>query len=100
MAAVLELLYEVQQYEARRRAEWKASNGYSPVQYLMPNFLAHFPLVMESTEEQERLSWNKVSGLFRHHDAIPATFIDQSLLVEEIDLGVFGKPDMEIAGII
>ena len=37
-----------------------------------------------------------MSGLFRRRDAIPATFIDQSLLVEQMDLGVFGKPDMEI----
>ena len=48
---------------------------------------------MESTEEQERLSWNEVSRLFWRRDTIPATFIDQSLLVEQIDLGVFGKPD-------
>ena len=98
MAAVPELPYEVQQYEARRRAEFKASNGYSPIKYLTPNFLTYFPVVMESTEEQERLSWNEVSGLFWRRDTIPATFIDQSLLVEQIDLGVFGKPDsMEIA---
>ena len=98
MAAVPELPYEVQQYEARRRAEFKASNGYSPIKYLTPNFLTYFPVVMESTEEQERLLWNEVSGLFWRRDTIPATFIDQSLLVEQIDLGVFGKPDsMDIA---
>ena len=97
MAAVPELPYEVQQYEARKRAEFKASNGYSATKYLMPDFLMHFPVVMESTEAEEHLSWNEVSGLFRRRDAIPATFIDQSLLVEQIDLEVFGKPDMEIA---
>ena len=98
MAAVPELPYEVQQYQAWRRAEFKASNGYSPIKYLTPNFLTYFPVVMESTEEQERLSWNEVSGLFWRRDTIPATFIDQSLLVEQIDLDVFGKPDsMEIA---
>ena len=90
MAAVPELPYKVQQYEAWRRAEFKASNGYSPIKYLTPNFLAYFPVVMESTEEQERLLWNEVSGLFWRRDTIPTTFIDQSLLVEQIDLGVFG----------
>ena len=93
MAAVTELPYEIQQYEARRRAEFKASNGYTPVKYLTPQFLSHFPMVMESPEEQERLSWNEVSGLFRYRDAIPATFIDQNILVEQISLDVFGKPD-------
>ena len=38
-----------------------------------------------------------MSGLFWHRDTIPATFIDQILLVEKVDLGVFGKPDVEIA---
>ena len=28
---------------------------------------------------------------------IPATFIDQVLLIEEVEIGVFGKPDAEIA---
>ena len=66
--------------------------------YLTPNFLTYFPVVMESTEEEERLSWNEVSGLFWRRDTIPATFIDENLLVEQIDLDVFGKPDsMEIA---
>ena len=97
MAAVPELPYEVQQYEARKRAMFKASNGYSATKYLTPDFLKHFPVVMESTEAEEHLSWNEVSGLFRRRDAIPATFIDQSLLVEQIDLDVFGKRDMEVA---
>ena len=97
MAAVPELPYEVQQYEACKRAEFKASNGYSSTKYLTPDFLQHFPVVMESTDAEEHLSWNEVSRLFRRCDAIPATFIDQSLLVEQMDLEVFGKPDMEIA---
>ena len=92
MAAVLELPYEVQQFEVRRRAEFKASNGYAPVKYLTPQFLSYFPLVMESSEDQDRLSWNEVSGLFRRRDAIPATFIDQKILVEQISLDIFGEP--------
>ena len=92
MAAVPELPYEIQQHEARKRAEFKASNGLTPTKYLTPNFLTYFPLVMESPEEQERLSWNEVSGLFQRHDAIPATFIDDDILVEQISIDVFGKP--------
>ena len=97
MVAVPELPYKVQQHEARKRATFKASNGYSATKYLTPDFLKHFPVVMESTEVGEHLSWNEVSGLFRCRDAIPATFIDQGLLVEQVDLGVFGKRDMEVA---
>ena len=97
MAAVPELPYEVQQFEARKRATFKASNGHSAAQYLTPDFLKHFPVVMESTEVEEQLSWNEVSGLFRRRDAIPATFINQGLLVEQVELGVFGKRDMEVA---
>ena len=93
MAAVPELLYEIQEFEARRRAEFKASNRYAPVKYLTLQFLSYFPLVMESSEDQDRLSWNEVSGLFRCRDAIPATFIDQKILVEQISLDMFGNRD-------
>ena len=67
------------------------------MKYLTPNFLTRFPVVMESKEDKEHLTWNEVGGLFRRRDAIPATFIDQILLVQEVDLGVFGSPDAEIA---
>ena len=97
MAATPELPFEVQRREARRRAISKADNGFSSAKYLTPNFLMHFPVVMESTEDEEHLTWNEVSGLFWRRDTIPATFIDQALLVEQVDLDVFGKPDMEIA---
>ena len=97
MAVTPELPFKVQRCEARRRATFKASNGFSATKYLTPNFLTRFPVVMESTEDEEHLTWNEVGGLFWRHDAIPATFIDQTLLVEEVDLDVFGKPDMEIA---
>ena len=52
---------------------------------------------METTEAEDHLSWNEVSRLFRRRDAIPATFIDQALLVGQVDLGVFGRRDMEAA---
>ena len=97
MAAPSELPFEVQRREARRRATAKAKNGFSSMKYLTPNFLTHFPVVMECKEDEECLTWNEVSGLFRRCDAIPATFIDQVPLVQEVDLGVFGSPDAEIA---
>ena len=97
MAAPSELSFEVQRREARRRATAKAENGFSSTKYLTPNFLSRFPMVMESKEDEEHLTWNEVSGLFRRCDAVPATFIDQVLLVEEVDLGVFGNPGTEIA---
>ena len=93
MVAVAELSYEHQQFAARRIAEFKASNEYSPVQYLSPLFLSPFPLVMESAEEQEDLSWNDVSGLFQRRDTVPATFIDENILVEQIGLNVFEKQE-------
>ena len=43
------------------------------------------------------MTWNEVSGLFWRRDAIPATFIDQTILVEQVEIDVFGKPDMEVA---
>ena len=46
---------------------------------------------MSSAENFEGLSWNDVSGLFRHCDAIPVTFIDEDRLVEEVKLNVFDK---------
>ena len=91
MAAVAELPYEHQQFAVRQIAEFKASNGYSPVQYLSPLSLSHFPLVMESAGEQEDLSWNDVSRLFRRRDTVPATFIDENILVEQIGLNIFEK---------
>ena len=97
MAAITELPFEVQRHEARQRATFKASNGFSATKYLTPNFLTHFPVVMESTEDEEHLTWNEVSGLFWRRDTIPATFMDAALLVEQVDLDVFGKPDMEVA---
>ena len=97
MAAVAELLYELQQFAARQIAEFKASNGWTPIQYLSPHFLSYFPLVMEADEEKEGLSWNKVSGLFRRRDAISATFIDKKILVEQISLDMFDKESTEYA---
>ena len=98
MAVITELPNDVQQFEARRRATFKVSNGYPPTKYLTPEFLTHFSVVMEFTDEEDSLLWNEVSGLFRRRDTIPATFIDQTLLVEQVDLNVFGNPDsMEIA---
>ena len=91
MAAVPELSYEPQQYEIHQRANFKHSNGWRPVQYLSPNFLTRFPLAMSSAETPEGLSWNDVTGLFRHHDAIPVTFIDEDRLMEEVRLNVFDK---------
>ena len=97
MAATPELPFEVQRCEARQRATFKASNVFSATKYLTPNFLTHFPVVMESAEDEDHLTWNEVSGLFWRRDTIPATFIDQALLVEQVKLDVFGKPDTEIA---
>ena len=88
MAAVPELSYELQQHEIRQRANFKRSNGWGPVQYLSPNFLTRFPLAMSSAETPEGISWNDVTGLFRHRDAIPVTFIDEDRLVEEVRLNV------------
>ena len=97
MVAITELPFEVQRRKAWQRATFKASNGFPATKYLTPNFLIHLPVVMESTEDEKHLTWNEVSGLFWHRDTIPATFIDQALLVEQVDLDVFGKPDMEVA---
>ena len=58
---------------------------------MSPNFLTRFPLAMSSVENFEGLSWNDVSGLFRHCDAIPVTFIDEERLMEEVKLNVFDK---------
>ena len=91
MVAVPELPYEPQQHEIRQQVNFKHSNGWGPVQYLSPNFLTRFPLAMSSAENFEGLSWNDVSGLFRHRDAIPITFIDEDRLVEEVRLNVFDK---------
>ena len=65
MAASSELPYEVQRCEARRRAVIKTKSGLSPIQYLTPNFLSHFPVVMEPKESEEHPvpTWNKVGGL-------------------------------------
>ena len=93
MAAVPELLYELQHFEARWRAEYHASNEWCANQYLSPNFLSYFPVVIESAAKQENLSWNEVSGLFWHRDAIPATLIDEDLLMQLTTLGVFKKPE-------
>ena len=95
MAVPSELPYEVQQREARRRATAKAKNGFSSMEYLTLSFLSHFPMVMESKEDD--VTWNEVSRLFRRCDVIPATFIDQVILVQEVDLGVFGDSGTEIA---
>ena len=95
MAASTELSFRVQEREARRRATAKAKDGLSSTRYLTPSFLNYFPVVLESKEDD--VTWNEVSGLFRRRDAIPATFIDQAILVQEVDLGVFGDSDVEIA---
>ena len=95
MAASTELSFQVQEREARRRASAKAKDGLSSARYLTPSFLNYFPVVMESKEGD--ITWNEVSGLFRRRDTIPATFIDQVLLVQEVDLGVFGSSGAEIA---
>ena len=58
---------------------------------MSPNFLTRFPLAMSSAETPEGLSWNDVTGLFRRHDAIPVTFIDEDRLVEEVKLNIFDK---------
>ena len=99
MAASSELPYEVQRREARRRAVIKTKSGLSPIQYLTPNFLSHFPVVMEPKESEEHPlpTWNKVGGLFRRCDAIPATFIDQGILVHEVEMDVFGSSTIEFA---
>ena len=95
MAASTELSFQVQEREARRRATAKAEAGLGPARYLTPNFLNYFPVVMESKADD--VTWNEVSRLFRRRDAIPATFIDQAILVHEVQLGVFGGMDVEIA---
>ena len=91
MAVAPELPYEPQQHEICQRVSFKHSNGWGPVQYLSPNFLARFPLAMSSAETPEGLSWNDVTGLFRRRDAIPVTFIDEDRLVEEVKLNIFDK---------
>ena len=95
MAASSELSFQVQEREALRRATAKAKDGLSPARYLTPSFLNYFPVVMESKEDN--ITWNEVNGLFRRRDTIPATFIDQAILVQEVDLGVFGDSELEIA---
>ena len=95
MAAPLELSFKVQEYEARRRASARAEKGLPSKKYLTPWFLSYFPIVMESKEDD--ICWNEVSGLFRRRDAIPATFIDQLILVDQMKLGVFGESGVEIA---
>ena len=95
MAASPELSFQVQEREARHRATAKAKDGLCAARYLTPSFLNYFPVVMESKEDD--ITWNEVSGLFRRRDTIPATFIDQLLLVQEVDLGVFGDSEIEIA---
>ena len=69
MAASTELSFQVQEREARRRASTKAEEGLPAAKYLTPWFLSYFPIVMESKEDN--ISWNEVSGLFRHRDTIP-----------------------------
>ena len=86
MAASTELSFQVQGREARCRATAKAEAGLGPARYLTPHFLSYFPVVMESKVDD--VSWNEVSGLFRRRDAIPATFIDQAILVHEVKLDV------------
>ena len=81
MAAPLELPYEVQRPEARRRATAKANNGLSPMKYLTPNFLSRFPVVMEPKESEEHPAWNK-AGVSRLSIRLPErTIIKDNLRV-------------------
>ena len=94
MAAVLELPYDLQQFELRNRVDFHQSNGWGAAKYLTPNFLSYFPLAMASADSLEEVSWNEVSGLFRRRDAIPVTFIDDERLVTETKLSVFRQEEL------
>ena len=91
--AVEELPYEVQQFDSKRRAEYNESNGWFAVHYLTPNFLTYFPVVMEPAGGLENIQWNKIGGLFRQWSSIPATLIDEKILVQLVQLRVFKKDE-------